>query len=105
MYAENYTTWQGGPARVTFQFADQITGRGMNDIFDPKFQTDWTVYSESFNEDKMLNRRVNELSFAKTVTARYVRMRVDKSYSDDNAETVPSRIQGSEIAELDFLLK
>lgn len=105
MYAENYTTWQGGPARVTFQFADQITDRGMNDIFDPLCQTDWTIYSESFNEDKMLNQRVNELSFAQTVTARYVRMRVDKSYSDDNTETVPSRVWGSEIAELDFLLK
>ena len=105
MYAENYTTWQGGPARVTFEFADQITDRGMNDIFDPLYPTDWTIYSESFNEDKMLNRRVNELSFSQTVTARYVRMRVDMSYSDDNTETVPSRTWGSEIAELDFLLK
>ena len=100
---DDASTFNPGPAEITFEFASEITGRGMDDILenDPA-KSEWTVHQETFSSDVLLNRKYNVAEFSKPVSARYVRLKVTKSYAN-TTESTPTRERGCDIAELDFI--
>ena len=97
------STFNPGPAEITFEFATRISGRGMDDILeDDPSKSEWTVHTQTFGSDVLQNRKYNVAEFSEPVTARYVRLKITKSYANAT-ESTPTRERGCDIAELDFI--
>lgn len=100
---DDASTFNPGPAEITFEFATRISGRGMDDILeDDPSKSEWTVHTQTFGSDVLQNRKYNVVEFSEPVTARYVRLKITKSYANAT-ESTPTRERGCDIAELDFI--
>ena len=90
--------WATQVACVKVEFANEITKRGMADVLD-KGASVWSD-AETFDSDVLKNRRVHKVDFAKTHSARYVRLTITKSYNG-STDISPS-YTGASMAEFDL---
>ena len=94
-YNETYTSQV---ARMTIEFANSLTMRGMGDVLN-KTSKCW-LDAETYDENVLKNQKVNKVDFSKSHTARYVRLTIREGYKN-NSETTPTYVGGT-LAEFDL---
>lgn len=100
------SSFDPGPGAVTLEFANAISGRGMDDYLENGKHTpsEWTLYSESFDHTKIRKQKSMTVQLAQKVKARYCRFSINKVYRTTDVDGIaPTGGYGTSLAEIDFL--